>query len=404
LGQNSWQPDTEDDRATFKTLIPLISEDVLTAQNYANFVPSASQRARAKVPGRINDLAFSPHRPLIAIGTGQGKAVLCNFEVAERVWLAEVEHSIAQITFTPDDVLLFAERSARKNSPCGVYCYRQGRVACLGRHTGPVTALEGIDATHFLTTGRDGKIVTWDLTGPVTEMAVTDDWPRSACVSVDGQRAGVLTKQMLILCELPALTRLTSTRNEGKVLRQATFAADGQTLILSRASEVFTAHYRDKKLNFTDSPLIRHSGAVQGLEMARNRTPLITADAKGQINFIHWPHQVSLGQIQVPGRRLTSLHVSPDGSFMAVGDSDASFSLWDLRALSLPILLNQPLGQARPTHLSWLLTLLKIDKLPPQALNTLHYIEAVLRHRFRYDIEISEGPEILAGEFDIELE
>ncbi len=406
LTQNSWEADSQDKQATFKALIPLAQQEMLTIKNWADFVPAASQRANASVPGRINSLAFSPHRPLIAIGTGQGKAVLWNFETAERVWMDKVEHSVGQITFTLADVLLFTERSNRVATPCGVYRYANNQVIRLGQHIGSVTALEAVDGSHFLTTGRDGVSAFWNLDGMVDhiKMATGGYWPRGASTSPDGQKALIFSKDIIYLLELPSLERAGYDWHKGRMPRQATFGADNQTLILSRAEDVFTLHNKKGQLQHSNSSLIRHTGTVQGLEMALNRSVLLTAGSEGQINFIFWPTRTLLGHVNVPGKRLTSLHVSPDGAFMAVGDSDASFSLWDLRSMSLPLLLNRPLKQAQPTHLSWLLGLIKNDNLPLQAQNTLRYLEIVLHHRFRYDIEISSGPDILVGEFDIELE
>jgi WD40 repeat protein len=99
------------------------------------------------------------------------------------------------------------------------------------------------------------------------------------------------------------------------------------------------------------------------------------------------------------------LHISPDGSFMALGDSDASLSLWDLRPLDIPDLFTIPFARSTPNHLV-ILNLLDEDIHPlPRALrNTLRFMERLLRHRFRYDIEISEVASIKAGDYDIEIE
>jgi hypothetical protein len=88
---------------------------------------------------------------------------------------------------------------------------------------------------------------------------------------------------------------------------------------------------------------------------------------------------------------------------MAVGDSDASMSLWDLRVLDVPALFTRPFAQAWPAHLPAVVALTDDASLPPRVGEALRFIECVLRHRFRYDIEIDELPEIQMGEFDIEI-
>jgi len=42
--------------------------------------------------------------------------------------------------------------------------------------------------------------------------------------------------------------------------------------------------------------------------------------------------------------------------------------------------------------------------LDPRARRALQFLERLLLHRFRYDVEIDEAPRIQAGEFDIEIE
>jgi len=89
---------------------------------------------------------------------------------------------------------------------------------------------------------------------------------------------------------------------------------------------------------------------------------------------------------------------------MAVGDSDASMSLWDLRVLDVPMLFARPLAQAVPVHLAAVGALADGANLHPQVQRALKFLGCLLRHRFRYDIEIDEVPVIQAGEFDIEIE
>jgi WD40 repeat protein len=122
------------------------------------------------------------------------------------------------------------------------------------------------------------------------------------------------------------------------------------------------------------------------------------------VHFTGWANRELLGKIDSPGERLTSLHVSPDGSFMALGDEDASLSLWDLRVLDIPELFSIPFARSTPNHLAALDLLSEENSLPTSLLNTLAYIERLLRYRFRYDIEVSEVPRIKSGEYAIEIE
>jgi hypothetical protein len=149
---------------------------------------------------------------------------------------------------------------------------------------------------------------------------------------------------------------------------------------------------------------VRHMDQIQGIEMLVPRSIIVSADAAGEVRFTGWANRASLGKIHAPGERLTSLHISPDGSFMALGDSDASLSLWDLRVLDVPALLEAPLARSTPNQLAALDLLIEAGGLPQRIHNSLALLERLLRHRFRFDIEISEVQGIKAGEYDIEIE
>lgn len=89
---------------------------------------------------------------------------------------------------------------------------------------------------------------------------------------------------------------------------------------------------------------------------------------------------------------------------MAISDSDASMSLWDLRALDVPMLFARPLVKSVPAQMAVISALAETAKLDPQARRALKFLECLLRRRFRYDIEVDEAPVIQAGEFDIEID
>jgi hypothetical protein len=131
---------------------------------------------------------------------------------------------------------------------------------------------------------------------------------------------------------------------------------------------------------------------------------VLTAAADGTLVFTAWANRAVLGRLRAEGGRLTSLHVAPGGDFMAVGDSDSAMSLWDLRVLEVPLLLSRPFATALPVHLAAVAALLGDGGVPAEVGQALRFVQCVLEHRFRYDIELDELPAIRAGEFDIEVE
>ena len=131
---------------------------------------------------------------------------------------------------------------------------------------------------------------------------------------------------------------------------------------------------------------------------------VVTAGSEGVIRFISLKDREVIGEVRDPLGQVTSLHVSPDGSFMAVGNSKASLSLWDLRVLDAQALLERPFARAKPGLLAALNVLMSNENLDERARLALKFTDCVLRHRFRFDIELGEAPTIMMGEFDIEIE
>ena len=408
LTQNGWIPNAGDERVIFEALISLAVAGTIASEEAIYLLPPAAQRAQARVPGRINDVAFSPLRPVIAIGTSQRKVVLWNFERAERERVLDgFEHSVGHVTFTHNDVLLCAERTNSTSPVCAIYGWRDGRMFSLGQHKGSVTAIEPVGDSRILTAGRDHKVVVWDSERKtkITEQRFSF-WARAACVSSDGQRAALLHKGVAFV-SLPRLNVLASTSDQfwQSVARCAAFSPDGKRLIVGKFNgEVIVLQRNGSYLRMEKRPLTNHDGRVQAVEVLPTRSVVITAGSEGSVRFMRWANRAHIGSVQVPGKRLTSVHVSPDGSFMAIGDSDASMSLWDLRVLDLPMLFTLPFAQATPSHLAAVSALTGKMNLDTRVRHALQFMECVLRHRFRFDIEIGVVPTIKVGEFDIEIE
>ena len=151
-------------------------------------------------------------------------------------------------------------------------------------------------------------------------------------------------------------------------------------------------------------PLTSHEGRVAGVEVLPDRSVIVSAGSEGRIQFMSLQDRNPIGEVRAPPGQVTSLHISPDRSFMAVGNSEASLSLWDLRMLDVRNLLMQPFARAAAPILGTLNVMADNESLPSHARLVLEFASYVLRHRFRFDIELDEAPTIMSGEFDIEIE
>jgi hypothetical protein len=414
LARNGWRPEGEDDRAVFEKLALLAGKDLplpTTEEELVQLFPPALLQARARVPGRINDVAFSPARPVIAIGTGGRKVVVWNYQRAERERvMGDFEHSVGHVTFTGDNTLLCAERTNALDVPCTIYGWDGGGNDAapfrLGHHSGSVTAIVPVGESQVVSTGRDHEAILWDV-GQRREVSRRDlsFWARSACVSPDGRRIAFLSKG-LDLMTLPQLDRLVSMSTSHSVIRCAAFLPDGDTLLAGGFNGDLIV-YENKQRYWLSQRLgspTSHEGRVEGVEILPDRSVIVSAGSEGLIKFIRSQDRYPIGEVRVPLGQVTSLHISPDRSFLAVGNSQASLSLWDLRMLDVRRLLVQPFARAAAPILGTLNVLVDNESLLSRARLVLNFAACVLRHRFRFDIELDEAPRILSGEFDIEIE
>lgn len=409
LTGEQWRPAEPEEQGLFDRLVALVQTD--SPENgleAARLFPPALLQAQAKAPGRINDVAFAPGRPVLALGTGQGKVVLWNFQQAAREHLLNgFDHSVGSVAFNAHNILFCAERTTGGGT-CALYRWDEAHgLQRLGQHADSVTALAAVGDEHVLSAGRDQRISLWDAAaGREVKQRNLSFWARALRVAPGGQEAALLHGGVDLL-GLPEL-KLTERGPGGSgVARCAAFAPDAQMLLVGQFSGEVIVLKRKSPGPFKRprEPWPARYGRLVGLEVLPTQEVVVCADAGGYIDFRKLDDDYSaLGQVQSPGGQVTSLHVSADEAFMVVGSAQAALSLWDLRPLAAPRLLAQPFGQATPAHLATFHSLSRLSQLSPPARCALEFAESILQHRFRHAIELDDAPQIKMGEFDIELE
>lgn len=406
LHKNDWQPERADERSIFEKFCALVTDEIVTSQDEAREVlPLVLHEASIRVKGRVNDVTFSPIRPVIAIGTGNRKVGLWNFQHGEMEQvLRGFAHSIGLVTFLPDGTLICAERTNTLDDLCKIYVCHDQETIPLGQHEGSVTAIEAVNETQLLSTGRDRKVILWDVEKKrkLKEETLTF-WARAAKVSPDIQYVALLYEGVALL-NFPKLERVMSWTRDS-VGRCVTFIPDEGILLVGKHNgNVQIYDYANYMHPTQHQFLTRHNGRAQGVAMLPESSIIITAGSEGKLHFTNWLDRKLLGSIEMANTRFTSLHISSDAAFMSTGDSDASMSLWDLRVLEIPMLFTRPFAQTTPDHLVTVNELAAHPQLKKNVRQTLSFIQKVLEYRFRFDIEIAEVPTIKVGEFDIEIE
>ena len=417
LSSAGWRPAQDQEAALLASLVELASSPIeSSAERLRACLPDAVQRARVRLTtGRINKLVFSPARPVIAVGTSQRKVAEWNFQSGQRqrLW-SGFNASIGQVAYSASDALVFGERT-NNHQECHLYLANDDQPAPLRKFGRSVTLIEAVGSSHILAGSRDGSLELIDLASrTITAHRIFGEWPRSARISPTGERAALL-HGIITFLRLPGLSleaeKSLSSRYAG-LARCAVFTPGGSHLAIGKSDGLVLA--LPVGGHAPEYPLTRHSGRVLALESLEKRSLLVSLSANSEVRFTTWDktglQQNELaGKIHLPETQVTSLHVSGDGAFMALGDSQGGVSLWDLRVLDLPSLLDQPLASGLPDHLAGLQALLEADAqsstpLPASVRRALLFIEHLLRQRFRFDVEIGEIQQIMTGEFDIDIE
>ncbi len=416
LSQTSWQPEDELDRPVFAELATLAQKPMTLEEiKVGALFPPALACAQLRVRGRVNEVAFSPIAPLLAIATSHRKVVLWNYQTGSvHKVIKGFQHSVGKVHYTPQGTLICAERTNTR-ALCTLYVYPEGEPAYqLCNHEGSITVVASVGRDRLLTAGRDTRLIYWDMQNRklIKETRLHDTWARNAAVSPDGQSFALLSERLEFF-RLPELRGVPGQPYvmpayggyKRGVAQHVTFSPDGKFILTGQRNGQVALYFHNSLLQFPHHPVItQHPLAVQAVHFLPDHPIVVTAGAEGQIRFIHWQELTQLGVVKTETTPLTSLHISQNGDFMATGAQEGSLRLWDLRLLDIPDLITQPLALATHDQVSTVFALSGYKALPEDIQNTLQFMRVLLQYRFRFDIQIEEAPTLQVGEFDILLE
>jgi WD40 repeat protein/HEAT repeat protein len=421
LFQSGWQPENQEDHVLFERARGLISMPLTVDRiPLEASIPPAVCRATLKIQGRIYDIAFALNQPLLALGTGTGQIVFWDSHKSkiERI-LTGAGQPVGKLAFTPEGELISAGRDVNSKK-CWIHRWVESAPKQIGYHTGPVTGLFVRPDGSLISTGRDNRVVIWDIYKYRSLSETTlPDWARGAALSPLGDRLVILNQWFSIL-ELSNLqsTRFSSRSGSREIQksmnRAAVFSPDGSAVLLGQYNGQVVQYRNLEGTSGARRRLVTgHPKGIVAIRFLPDHPLFLTADMSGNIRFHSWPDLQHYKSIQVPGDSLTSVHISPDGAFLAAGfasgSSKSTFTLWDLRVLDLPDIISIPLCQITPRQLAAVISLLDVtssgsDRLPQAVQNGLELLRLLLQHRYQYEIYVDDIPTLSAGEFDILLE
>ncbi|GAP18180.1 WD40 repeat domain-containing protein [Levilinea saccharolytica] len=413
LQRQHWLPAAPEDQLCFQQLLELSQQPMQKdAQAAAQEIPWVLERERLRVSGRVNDIAFSPTDPHLILATDRRQAVIWDYQraqVAQKI--GKFDHSLGSVEYSSTGEVYLAERTNSLTASCGLYGWKEGQLRKIGAHNGSITALRPLKDQRVLTSGRDFRAYIWDARQSNSAVAVplNDNWPRSVAVSDDEVWMLVL-HESLDLIRLDDLTyhffTFLRTRAARSIYQFALFTPEpSQFLAAQRNGELllFTPS-KDHEAYYVGRKRHKFSSSLAGLEFLDDRSGIVAATTAGEIQLLSWP-QLKVNHSYSSGTPLTSLCLSPDSSFLAVGTTASNLTLYDLRQLKIPDLLSMPLGQATQAHFAALQTLLQSSApLSGPLRSALQWVYLCLSQRFRFDVEIGAIPTLTVGEFDILLE
>jgi WD40 repeat protein len=145
--------------------------------------------------------------------------------------------------------------------------------------------IEAVGYSHLLSTGRDGKVILWDVKKNCKlKEKFLFFWPRAARVSPDERFVALLCNGVELM-SIPQLDELT-TRSGGRMSRCAAFMPYHTTLVVGRFSgEVLVYEHAGKKTLSVRQSLSSHNQRVEGVAVLPLSSTIITVGSEGKMQF-----------------------------------------------------------------------------------------------------------------------
>ena len=248
-----------------------------------------------------------------------------------------------------------------------IHCYdiqSRTRLAALGRHIGEVAEMAFLSPQALLSLSRHGDLILWDTSRAVGQLVNTGREPKGAHLSVLLDEAG----RFIILQGMEGFSRLPIRLENTAILPERAFKplairADidpgmpamfnkdmTQTGYMYRAAvspdgSLFTSSMGDSRFGRGAHPVfvwhvahagtkllrrfVGHHAPVLAMAFSRDQAKLATADASGRIVVWDVPGNAVALTLQQPKTQFRTVAMTPDGNFIAAGDSQGQLFLWD---------------------------------------------------------------------------
>ncbi|HEY8482469.1 MAG TPA: hypothetical protein VIL71_21815, partial [Spirillospora sp.] len=376
----------------------------------------AMPRAAYSFDCRVNDVSFAPDGPFLAVGGDTRVAGVFDLRTAELVArYDEFARPVGRVLHLGDGAVIAGESNQRALSDCRLmHCSPSGTRVL--HTTGAITslALTGENGS-FVATTMNGELLLGRADEPVTVRRIQEfglgkrQWPRYVVAHRETGRLLLVGRSLHAVDPAAGNTPLTAW--PGRVVARAAFA-DAETLVCAgHDGTIVRIPVPDGRPGGIPPQPQAHVPGLTGLGVLPHSGLVVVSDAEKHLHFFALTAGEEPGGGLEPvgvhklsrNDRPTSLTVSPNGEFVAVGYRSGTIDLLDLRAHEIAGIVDRPVVDLLPFHLD-LAALAEDDPtITGDARKALALLRACLEHRFRFDIEIGDAVQLKAGEYDISL-
>lgn len=395
LKRAGFRPSNEADAAAFDKLCKLLPTE---GKNLRLFLPSPICRAVFRMPTQgVRALTFSADGRMLATVCSDTTALL--WDVSSRQLKEELSRRIGLVvvaTYSPDGRTL-AVGNVDNTSRIWDAATWQLRTSLIG-HTDKISVLRFSPDNKTLATGSyDDTVRIWDLEtakcrvilsghkGAVLTLAFSPDGQTIATGSHDetvrlwytegGASKATITGNLSSVCSL-------AFSPDGRTL--ATGSSDGMVRLWHVASGEVKAMFQG------------HNGSIMTLAFSPDGTRLATGSLDKKVRLWDLANGQPKANLEAHSDEVHALVFSPEGKILATGSRDKTARIWE-------IALTKPINAMTQDDLLQMQTLAGRQSSPEEA-RPWHFMTALLRHRFRFDIELGEIAGRVFSEFDIEID
>lgn len=416
LLKNGWQPSNPEDNQLYQKLTELVRSKIAQPQQLTTSMPAVVRCAALQTENALNAFAFTPNGLQVVIAPDSPKLIFWDFlHGREEKTLTGFNFPLSHLKFTADGTLFCAEQTLNKRQAGAIYRWASWEAAPtlhkLTEQPGIVKILELLPNNRLLVVREGQQPQILDATSGQLITKLPAKQIKLALI-IPEKDIMILTGAQFYSFDLTHYSLIEQDENFYQERSEAIFYLGALEKVFvgdadGAVESLVLAHFENEANPF---PLLRYyslegsKASVCALTGLSQHDLLVVGIGDGRIVFRSYVRSKWAVTFRTASGQLHGLQISPDERFMAVAESNSELSLWDLRPLDLHKLLQQPLLSATAQHLAALKLLQENSaELPTRVQNSLAYILEILRYRYRYAIEIDAVPEIVAGNFDIEL-